>query len=276
MWDRRIIKSNARIALNGRYWTAFGVCILAAFITSAFSLITTPLTMSYESMLQDFEGNLDAIVAQSGLVNLLSLANILIIIFVGIPLTIGIARFFIQNRFGRTDFSLLFSGFRLNYMGALGALFVTYLFIGLWALLLIIPGIVKVLQYCLVPYILADNPYMPGSRARELSRHLTDGEKGGIFVLSLSFLGWIILALLPYGFISAAVRFLNFEGAVVWAIGQSILVTISVSFVSPYINASFAELYIYLRDRAVQSGQINPAEFGLVPPPAPPADPMSL
>lgn len=58
MWDRRIIKSNARIALNGRYWTAFGVCILAAFITSAFSLITTPLTMSYESMLQDFEGGI--------------------------------------------------------------------------------------------------------------------------------------------------------------------------------------------------------------------------
>lgn len=249
MWDRSIIKSNAKAALRGRYWTAFGVCLLAMVIGGGFSIITMRYQISYRELAMNMEQNLDAIVAQSGLMNLISIGGTLFSIFVALPITLGVARFFVQNRFGRTDFNNLFSGFRINYLGGVGALFVTHLFIGLWSLLLIIPGIIKALEYSMVPFILADNPYMPGSRARELSRSLTNGEKGGIFVLGLSFLGWILLASIPAG--------------------------LGIPFLLPYMDASFAELYIFLRDRAIQSGQLNPAEFGLVPP-APPAAPASL
>jgi uncharacterized membrane protein len=61
-------------------------------------------------------------------------------------------------------------------------------------MLFVIPGIIKSLQYCMVPFLLSDNPHMSGSRARQLSRMMTDGEKGAIFVLYLSFIGWFFLA----------------------------------------------------------------------------------
>ena len=108
--------------------------------------------------------------AQSGLINLLAMIGIVYSIFVAFPIVIGMARFFVQNHFGVTQFETTFSGFRQNYFNGVGAMFVTDLFIGLWTLLFIIPGIIKGLEYSLVPFILADNPSMPGSRAREISR----------------------------------------------------------------------------------------------------------
>ncbi len=54
----------------------------------------------------------------------------------------------------------------------------------------------------MVPFILSDNPSMPGSRARQISRMMTNGEKGAIFVLYLSFLGWYLLAGLAVGMLT--------------------------------------------------------------------------
>jgi len=69
---------------------------------------------------------------------------------------------------------------------------------------------------------------------------MTNGEKGAIFVLILSFLGWFLL------------------GAICFGVG--------ILFVIPYYNATMSELYVFLRDRAIQTGQLNPAELGLVVP----------
>lgn len=240
MWDRAILKSNAKIALRGRYWTAFGVCLLAIVLGGAYSMITMRFQLGYQQMAEDASANLEQLVAQSGLMNLISIGSILFSVFITLPVAIGMSRFFVQNHFGVTEFGTLFSGFRTNYLNGVGAMFVTELFIGLWSLLLVIPGIVKALQYSMVQYILADNPSMPGSRAREISRIMTNGEKGAIFVLMLSFLGWFIL------------------GTICLFVGNL--------FVVPYYEATFAELYIFLRDRAIQTNQVNPAELGLVAP----------
>jgi uncharacterized membrane protein len=240
MWDRGILKSNAKLALRGRYWTAFAVCLVALLISEALNIFTMPIQIQYQFLAFNPLANQADIMAQSGVTNLISVGNLLLGIFVGLPLEIGLARFFVQNRFGRTDFGTLFSGFRQNYGNGVGALFVTNLFIGLWSLLLIIPGIVKALQYSMVSYILSDNPSIPGSRAREISRMMTNGEKGAIFVLILSFLGWFLL------------------GAICFGVG--------ILFVIPYYNATMSELYVFLRDRAIQTGQLNPAELGLVVP----------
>ncbi len=101
-----------------------------------------------------------------------------------------------------------------------------------------LPGIYKSYQYFMVPYILSDNPHIPGYRARTISRMMTDGEKLNIFLLDLSFLGWYLLGTLCLG--------------------------VGVFFVNPYYEATKAELYIYLRDRAIQTGQVSPEELGLV------------
>lgn len=240
MWDRGILKSNAKLALRGRYWTAFAVAIVAMLVGGAFSILTTPVQMRYQLAIQDPNVDLATKTAQSSTLQLVSLGGILFSVFVALPIAIGLARFFVQNRFGVTDFGTLFSGFRRNYMNGVGAMFVTELFIGLWTILLVIPGIIKAFQYILVPYILSDNPSIPGSRAREISRMLTNGEKGSIFVLMLSFLGWFILGTICFG--------------------------VGIFFVMPYYEATMAELYIFLRDRAIQAGQLNPAELGLIAP----------
>ena len=102
------------------------------------------------------------------------------------------------------------------------------LYIFLWALLFIIPGIVKSYEYYMVPYILAENPNISSARAFELSRIMTNGEKWNIFVLELSFMGWQILGMLAC--------------------------CIGTYFVLPYMDSTFAELYEAMRAKVFDMG----------------------
>jgi len=74
-------------------------------------------------------------------------------------------------------------------------LLLTGVFIFLWSLLLVIPGIIKAYSYAMVPYLLAD-PTISEEDAITLSRRMMDGHKWSLFVLQLSFIGWAILGLL--------------------------------------------------------------------------------
>jgi uncharacterized membrane protein len=255
MWDRSILKSNARLALSGdKYWTAYAVCVVFALINGFFNIIREFITKDIPA---PTDYNLDAWIRYYNELNkssALSFLNTLVSIFIGLALIVGLSRFFVHNRFGDTNFKTLFSGFSSGYGNTLGTIFVTDLFIVLWSLLLVIPGIVKAFQYCMVPFILSDNPHMPGSRARQISRMMTDGEKGSIFVLFLSFILWFMLAGVVISLVSWVYK----------PITTLVSILIS-SFVTVYLKASFAELYIFLRDRAIQSGMVQPAELGLAP-----------
>ena len=65
----------------------------------------------------------------------------------------------------------------------------------LWSLLLIIPGIIKYFSYAMTPFILADKPELTANEAIELSMKMMDGHKLDFFILTLSFIGWSILAI---------------------------------------------------------------------------------
>lgn len=69
----------------------------------------------------------------------------------------------------------------------------------LWTLLLIIPGIIKSYSYAMTEFILKDNPEMKNNAAIEKSMAMMQGKKMKLFLLDLSFIGWIILALLTLG-----------------------------------------------------------------------------
>lgn len=73
------------------------------------------------------------------------------------------------------------------------------LYVVLWSLLLVIPGIIKSYSYALVPYLLKDNKKLEYNDVITKSRKLMDGHKFDLFVLDLSFLGWAILACLTFG-----------------------------------------------------------------------------
>lgn len=233
MWDRTILKSNAKVALRGRYWTAFLVTLLAGVISAAFSALFYRPTWDYRHDFWYWS-------ATAAVNPFVSWGEILYSVLIVLPVLVGMARFFVHNHFEPAGVGTLFSGFGWGYGNTVGAMFLADLFVSLWSLLFLIPGIVKALEYSMVPFLLSDNPLLPGSRARELSRRMTDGEKGAIFVFWLSFLGWFLLGAVCAGF--------------------------GLLFVLPYFEASQAELYLFLRERALERGLVSPAELGLVPP----------
>lgn len=238
MWDGSILKSNAKVALRGRYWTAFLVTLLVSILSGDYS------QFSYGLKAWDRFTNWSITVPFLGQPfwahPFLAFASPLWGILIVLPLAVGMKRYFVHSHFEPAGAGTLFSGFSWGYGNSVGALFVTNLFIVLWTFLLIIPGIVKDLEYSMVPFLLSDNPQLPGSRVRELSRRMTDGQKGDIFVFRLSFLGWFLLGLLCAG--------------------------VGTLFVLPYYEASQAELYLFLRERALEQGIVSPVELGLVPP----------
>ena len=75
------------------------------------------------------------------------------------------------------------------------------LFIALWTLLLIIPGIIKGLAYSLVPFILADEKYkdLGFMDILKKSEEMMNGHKMDYFILGFTFIGWHLLAILTFG-----------------------------------------------------------------------------
>ena len=78
-------------------------------------------------------------------------------------------------------------------------MFLMNFFISLWSLLLIIPGFIKLYAYALTPYILIDNPELSANQAINLSQKMMKGHKFDMFILHLSFIGWIFLSIFTFG-----------------------------------------------------------------------------
>lgn len=92
-------------------------------------------------------------------------------------------------------FSNTFSGYWRNVWSG----FLMVLFVYLWALLLIIPGIIKGFAYSMTPYILKDYPELSANQAINLSVKMMKGHKFDLFYLELSFIGWGILSVCTLG-----------------------------------------------------------------------------
>ena len=123
----------------------------------------------------------------------------IILILLCLPMSWGYSVSFLEHhREQQVDIDRLFVGYR-----QFGRIFVAYLlncvYTLLWTLLLIIPGIVKSYSYALMPYILADNPKMSGEQAICRSMAMMQGNKLRLFLLHLSFIGWVLLAILTCG-----------------------------------------------------------------------------
>ncbi|MDN4593872.1 DUF975 family protein [Polycladomyces subterraneus] len=73
------------------------------------------------------------------------------------------------------------------------------IYLMLWSLLFIIPGIIKWFSYSMTPYILIDHPELSINEAITKSREIMNGHKMELFALQLSFIGWLLLSLLTIG-----------------------------------------------------------------------------
>lgn len=117
----------------------------------------------------------------------------------GAAVTLGMTKVFLKIVKGEEiTVGNVFYGFE-DLWTAIKAQFFTGLFIWLWSLLLIIPGIIKAYSYSMTFFILAENKGMPVLDAITLSRKMMDGHKIDLFVLFLSFIGWFFLIAITFG-----------------------------------------------------------------------------
>ncbi|HPM02469.1 MAG TPA: DUF975 family protein [Candidatus Cloacimonadota bacterium] len=96
------------------------------------------------------------------------------------------------------DLDGLFYGFKF-YFKALWTNILMGIYIVLWCLLLIIPGIIAAYSYSMTFFVLADNPELSAGEAISMSKRLMKGHKWEFFSLTASFLGWALLSVFTLG-----------------------------------------------------------------------------
>ncbi len=213
MWTIKELKALGKQAFKNNYW----VSVVAALILGiAIAGVTTYLSVNTG---QDFsEASSNSSMTFSIVAGTSSIVTLLLNTFVFRPLEIGGRHFFLNNSDGRANIYDFLDGFRFNYLNNVLTMFLRDLFVALWTMLFIIPGIVKMYAYSLVPYILTENPEIGAMDAIKLSNEMMKGHKMNAFLLDLSFIGWILLTILTFGLVG-------------------------VFFANPYMYATDAELY---------------------------------
>lgn len=161
-------------------------------------------------------------------------ALILIVdIFLINPFSVGGKRFMIKSVEDVAQVKEIAYGFDHSYKNIVKVMFHRDLSIFLWSLLLIVPGIIKMYEYYMVPYILTENPDMEYKAALQMSRDMMDGNKWKTFVLGLSFILWDILGALTLGIVE-------------------------ILYVQPYRSLTFAALYCQLRNTRLMNNVNTP------------------
>lgn len=123
-------------------------------------------------------------------------------IFVLLPIGVGFSMSFRKLLAeGDTDIlgNLFRVGFSQRYMKIVGTMLLTNIYIFLWTLLFIVPGIIKSFAYSMTPYILVEEPALTANQAIDRSRAMMKGHKFDLFWLYLSFIGWGLLCILTLG-----------------------------------------------------------------------------
>lgn len=144
------------------------------------------------------------------------------------PLEYGQAYIFLKQARDRQPVQLgdMFRGCQDDFGGTFLIGFLSQLFVALWSLLFLIPGIVKSYAYSMAYYVKLDHPDYGWKACIDESRRLMDGHKWEKFVLDLSFLGWILVGVLCLG--------------------------VGTLWVTPYMAATEAQFYEYVRSCAAE------------------------
>ena len=201
--DRRAMKLDARAAMREHRPSVYMVAFAFLLITFVLDTLSTKLQfpgMSFGDLMrysfdQDQIARLwQAASNRNGFSRLLDLA----INIMSVMLTGGFALFSLRVSQRRAAaVGTLFDPFGY-FFRFLWLEIVTGVFIFLWSLLFVIPGIVAAYRYSMAKYIFFEDPDKGAMECIRASKEMTMGYKGQLFVLDLSFLGWIILSVIPF------------------------------------------------------------------------------
>ncbi|MEI5995082.1 DUF975 family protein [Candidatus Enterococcus mansonii] len=208
MKTRAELKSEAKEILRGRWKDSLLMCLVPTLVSIAivlllFFLLIIPI-MTFTQSNPDILNNTSDYEGSTGGSGGSFVGGIIGAIF-----SAGISWTFLDLYRGKRQeirpFSDAFRGFAGPVvLGIIGVYILMAIFITLWSLLLIIPGIIKGYSYSQAYYVYYDAYEETGVRPGFLntitrSRQLMKGYKGQLFLLDLSFIGWHILAILTLG-----------------------------------------------------------------------------
>lgn len=276
MWDRAELKKLGKASFKKAYGTAVVVCLILSIINGIFATSNDSVNKKLKQQLVQEDVNIEnaffnmgdivtdftfPVTAGSGAsadginnitgfiakgapsaIIILSLcamfASLVLRILILAPLAIGSNRFFMELREDETTPQNRL--FYIHNHGKLGntilIIVLMNIYIMLWSLLLVIPGIIKTYEYRMVPYILCENPGIEPRRAFKLSKEMMTENKMDSFILDLSFIGWYLLSILTLGILN-------------------------VFYINPYVAATNAELYAALREDVLNRGIADEIDF---------------
>lgn len=221
--EAKILRERARSSLAGTWGVSIGVAALAALLggllvgSSFLPHISAEFPISFP-LLERFSAELNEGIKlgrftfsiKSGVFGLAAF-------LLGGTLQLGYAQFLLKQHDGKdAQFNDLFSQFH-RFGTGFAQHFLRSLYVALWSLLFIIPGIIKSYSYAMTPFILAEHPHLTAGQAIDWSQELMEGHKMDLFILELTFMGWGILA------------------GLTWNLGHLVL--------NPYQNAARAAFY---------------------------------
>lgn len=203
--DNKVIKSNARDFIRGRLWMFWSVLLVVGIIESLANSLPQWIFGDRLSNLSDIiAGNPDNIPKEisSSVFGWYYVLNVLITIVL-IPLNIGVAQNVLAWSRGEdvNKWKVLFGGFNSAkiFFKQVGVVVLNTILCALWAILLIVPGIIKGLAYSMYPYVLRDEPDLSVWQTLKKSEAIMKGYKGKLFLMYLSFVGWFILGAFTFG-----------------------------------------------------------------------------
>lgn len=188
------LRDRAWNSLSGKYWSLIIMLLVVAMISGAAGSFTM------------------------GLLSLLTLP---------MSYALSVAFLNVSRTQCNPQLESMFTVYRDNFLKAFLVPLLQGLFVFLWSLLFVIPGVIMAYAYSMAIYVANDNPDMQAMDAIRKSRELMDGHKWDLFVLDLSFIGWIFLCLLTCG--------------------------IGFFFLAPYIEMAHVEFYRELTEQATEA-----------------------
>ncbi|MCR5102162.1 MAG: DUF975 family protein, partial [Butyrivibrio sp.] len=180
MWNIKEIKEKGKNSFKSNYLAS----VIVGFILTLSIGSTSTATGSEASQEIDYGNfNPEVFLLALGLISTVLIIALLIQVFIFNPLLVGCNHFFAENvRNNPASLDNIKKGFS-NYLHVTCTVFVTDLFLTLWTMLFIIPGLIKNYSYRMVPYILADNPELSALETISLSRKMMNGHKWKTFLL---------------------------------------------------------------------------------------------
>ncbi|MEG0978883.1 MAG: DUF975 family protein [Oscillospiraceae bacterium] len=154
------------------------------------------------------------------------------------PIKVSVKGYFL-NCLRKNEFQAgyVYSTASNNYIRFFVTEIIRNIFIALWSMLFVIPGIIKSFSYSMTSYIICDNPTLSSTEAINLSTRITYGFKKDIFFMYLSFIPWYILV--------------------------SMTLSIGSIYVIPYAGITEAMFYENLKKHAIETGVASPTEFAI-------------